>query len=142
MPPIKPEKRLTGELDKIAAADNNKNNTKEEDADAPLQRAMAVLEQLKQHQSLQPADQVLLAAAEKAISEKAIHQPAHYLPALSAVRVIRQEPAKATRQQMLLAEAALQQIIRGREQVPQRAMKRTGSGLTDYYFKNLQNTGR
>jgi hypothetical protein len=140
MPPIKPEKRLTGELDKIAAADNNKNNTKEENTDAPLQQAVAVIEQLKQHQPLLPADQLLLAAAEKAISEKAIQQPAHYLPALSAVRVIRQEPAKATRQQMVLTEAALQQIIRSREQVPQQTIRRTGSGLTENYFKNLQKT--
>lgn len=142
MPPIKPEKRLTGELDKIGVADNNKNNIKEENSDKPLQQAMAVMEQVKQHQPLQPADQLLLQAAEKAISEKAIHLPASYLPALSAVRAIREEPAKATRQQISLAEAALQQIIKSREQAPQQTMRRSGTGLTDYYFKNLQNPGR
>jgi len=137
MPPLKPEKRLTGELDKIKGAESNKNNTKEDKVGAALQRAVAVMEQLKQRRLVAPEDALLLATAEKAISEKAVRLPADYLPALNAIRTIRAQPADAGKQSVAIAEAALLQIIQGQEPAPQKGVQRMGAGLTDYYFKSL-----
>jgi hypothetical protein len=142
MPPLRPDKRLTGELDKVTPANDKKNNEKPNTTEAQLQQAMAVIEQLKKPVAITPAAQTLLLTAEQAISEKAVHAPGDYLPALNAIRAIREEPAQASRKQIAVAQAALQKIIHSAETVPQKEPLRTSSGLQDYYYKNLQNSKR
>jgi hypothetical protein len=121
---------------------DKKNNEKTNTGESELQQAMAVIEQLKKPVTLPPAAQALLLVAERAISEKAIHAPGDYLPALNAIRAIREEPAQAGRKQLTLAQAALQKIIRSAETAPQKEVWHTSSGLETYYYKNLQNSKR
>jgi hypothetical protein len=142
MPPLRPDKRLTGEVEKVTPVNDKKNNEKTNTGESELQQAMAVIEQLKKPVTLLPAAQALLLVAERAISEKAIHAPGDYLNALNAIRAIREEPAQAGRKQVALAQAALQKIIRSAETAPQKEVWHTSSGLETYYYKNLQNSKR
>jgi len=136
MPPLKPEKRLTGNLEKIIPSNEPSKNQTGDELQANLRKAVAVLEQLKQRKQLAIEDQLLLSAAEKAISEKAIQQPGEFLPALSAVRTIGQAPATAARQDIVKVQTALQKILATTTSLPQKKNERAG-GLAQYYFKNL-----
>ncbi|MGN6291591.1 MAG: hypothetical protein ACTHMV_02515 [Chitinophagaceae bacterium] len=136
MPPLKPEKRLTGNLEKITPSNEPSKNQTGDESQANLRKAVAALEQLKQRKQLAIEDQLLLSVAEKAISEKAIQQPGEFLPALSAVRAIGQAPAAAAKQDIVKAQAALQKILATTASLPQKKSERAG-GLAQYYFKNL-----
>lgn len=136
MPPLKPEKRLTGNLEKINPSAGPARQTAEDKKTEQLRNAIQALEMLKHKKQLQVEDQQDLFAAEKAISEKAIAQPGLFLPALSAIRAITNAPATAKKQDLLSVQQALQQIIRTSAELPQKTNSRPGS-LTDYYFKKL-----
>lgn len=140
MPPLRPEKRLTGELDKITPVNDKKNNGNDNSIVTALREAMAVIGQLKKPVNVPPAAQTLLVAAEKAISEKAIHAPGDYLPALNAIRTIRMAPAQARPKDIALIQGALQKIIKSAEATPQKEQLPAASGLQDYYYRNLQNS--
>lgn len=136
MPPLKPEKRLTGNLEKITPSNEPPKNQTGDELQANLRKAVALLEQLKHKKQLIPEDQFVLSAAEKAISEKAIQQPAEFLPALSAIRNINQALAANIKQDIVKVQTALQKILATTTGLPQKKNERTG-GLSQYYFKNL-----
>ncbi|MET0462198.1 MAG: DUF4175 family protein [Chitinophagaceae bacterium] len=136
MPPLKPEKRLTANLEKIVPPNIPAKQTAEDKRLDQLRNAVKALELLKQQKQLPIEDQQNLLAAERAISEKAIAQPGIFLPALSAARTIISSPASATKQDILLTQKALQQIIKTDRQLPQKSNSRPGS-LSDHYFKKL-----
>lgn len=136
MPPLKPEKRLTGNLEKITPSNEPSKNQMGDALEANLRKAVAILEELKQKKQLSPEDQPVLSAAEKAISEKAIQQPGEFLPALSAIRTISEAPAAAIKQDIAKVQTALQKMLATTTSLPQKKNERTG-GLSQYYFKNL-----
>lgn len=136
MPPLRPEKRLTGNLEKIIPSNEPPKNLTADALQANLRKAVAVLEQLKQKRKLPIEDQPLLSAAERTISEKAIQQPGEFLAALSAIRTIIQAPANAAKQDIVKVQTALQKILATTTNLPQKKGERT-SGLSQYYFKNL-----
>lgn len=137
MPPLRPEKRLTGELDKISSPHNRKNNEGIDESESALQQALSVLEQLKQGSMIAQAEMPVLISAEKKISEKAVRAPADYLPALNAIRKITQEPGKTDKAAILKVQAALQKIIREGALLPQKAGNTADKELSDFYFNNL-----
>lgn len=136
MPPLKPEKRLTGNLDKITPSNEPPRNNTGGELRVTLQKAVAILEQLKHKKQLAVEDQLVLSVAERSISEKATQQPAEFLSALSAIRTISEAPASAVKQDILRVQAALQKILATTMSLPQKKNERTG-GLSQYYFKNL-----
>ncbi|MCG2617968.1 DUF4175 domain-containing protein [Terrimonas sp. NA20] len=136
MPPLKPEKRLTGKLEKIDPASQPPKQTAEDKQLEQLRNAVTALEMLKQKKQLPIEDQQALIAAEKAISEKAMAQPVFFLPALSAVRSVMAAPASASKQDILSIQKALQQIIISDVELPRKTNNRSGS-LADHYFKKL-----
>lgn len=137
MPPLRPEKRLTGELDKIGTPLNQKNNPADNSAETTLQQAMAVLEQLKQTPVVTPAQMPALLGAERKISEKAVHAPVDYLPALNAIRQITQESGKTNKAAIVKVQAALQKMMKAAGLLPQQGGSAAGNELADYYFNNL-----
>jgi hypothetical protein len=137
MPPLRPDKRLSGELDKIGAPQSNKNTTSGNDEEKALQQAMALLEELKTSSTLAPEKATVLLTAQRVISEKAVKAPADYLPALNAIRKITQEPGKTDRAAIAKVQAALQKIIRAGSLLPQKGSSSKEDQLADYYFKNL-----
>lgn len=141
MPPLRPEKRLTGELDKIGTPLNQKNNAADNNTETILQQAMAVLEQLKQAPVVAPEQMPSLLGAEKKISEKAVHAPVDYLPALNAIRQITQEPGKTNKAAIVKVQAALQKMMKAAGLLPQQGAAVDGNKLADYYFNNLNGSG-
>jgi hypothetical protein len=137
MPPLRPDKRLSGELDKIGAPQSNKNTLSVNDEEKALQQAMALLEELKASSTLAPAKAPVLLKAQSVISEKAVKAPADYLPALNAIRKITQEPGKTDKAAIARVQAALQKIIRAGSLLPQKGGSASGDQLAEYYFKNL-----
>jgi hypothetical protein len=136
MPPLKPEKRLTGNLEKINPSSEPAKQTAEDKKAEQLRNSIKALEALKQHKMLNIEDQQSLLTAEKAISEKAMEQPAVFLPALSAIRAVISSPAAAKKQDLLSAQRALQEIVRTSVGLPQKNNTKPGK-LGDYYFKKL-----
>lgn len=137
MPPLRPDKRLSGELDKIGAPQSNKNTIAGNDEEKALQQAMALLEELKASSTLAPEKATVLLTAQSVISEKAVKAPADYLPALNAIRKITQEPGKVDKGAIAKVQAALQKIIRAGSLLPQKGSSASEDQLADYYFKNL-----
>lgn len=137
MPPLRPEKRLTGELDKITPSHSSKNKETEDDSPKTFREAMTILEQLRQGQPIGVDQQPALVRAMKKISEKAVHAPADYLPALNALRQITQEGGKASQAAVIKVQAALQKMMKEGTLLPQKAGGTSKDGLTDYYYKNL-----
>lgn len=136
MPPLKPEKRLNGNLEKVNPHIEPAKQVKEDLQIQQLRSAMHLLEMLKQKQNLSAEDQASLVTAEKAISERAIRQPAKYLPALSALRTISSSQSSADKAEILLVQNALQDIIPTTTELPKRINSREGK-LSDLYFKKL-----
>lgn len=87
-PPLKPEKRLSGELDKIIQPVNQQEVKPVADKQEALKNAINVLEQLKISPVLNAVDKRTLQIANQQLSVKASAQPGTYLPALSAMRRI------------------------------------------------------
>jgi hypothetical protein len=139
MPPLRPEKRLTGELDKIISPNNKKENEANNGSERSLQQAMSVLEQLKVQKAVSPNDQPVLMSAEKQISEYAIRMPGDYLAALSSMRKITQETGKINKEDIVRVQAALQKIIKAGELLPQKTGT-AADGLSGYYYKNLNSS--
>lgn len=137
MPPLRPDKRLTGELDKIGAPQHNKHIVAANDEEKTLQQAMAILEGLKQAPSLAADKATVLLKAQSVISEQAVKAPADFLPALNAIRKIMQEPGKTDNAAIAKVQAALQKIIRARPVLPQKGGSASGDLLAEYYFKHL-----
>lgn len=137
MPPLRPDKRLTGELDKIGVPQHNKHIVAANDEEKTLQQAMAILEELKQGASLAADKATVLLKAQSVISEQAVKAPADYLPALNAIRKITQEPGKTDSAAIAKVQAALQRIIRARPVLPQKGGSASGDQLAEYYFKHL-----
>jgi len=136
MPPLKPEKRLTGNLEKITPLNQPPKQVQEDGQLLQLQAAMQNLEMMKQEKRMDALALSNLMAATQAIAARAISAPSAYLPALSAARAITASPAAATIQQIGLVQGALQQIIKTSGSLPQRQANRQAK-LSDYYFKNL-----
>jgi hypothetical protein len=140
MPPLLLEKRLTGELDQIISPSNRKNNDTDDEPETVLQKALSILEQLKQQPTISTGDQLVLMGAEKKISEKVIRMPGDYLPALSAMRTIVQQGSKAGKPAIIRVQAALQKILKAGELLPQKKDIPAGEGLSNYYFNNLNSS--
>lgn len=140
MPPLKPEKRLTGELDKITTPHNQKDKAARDETEQVLQQALLVLEAYKPNRIIAPEDWPLLMSAEKKISEKAVQAPADYLPALNALRKIIQEPGKADKAGIIKVQGALQKMIKAGALLPQKTGHTADGELPAYYFKQLNSS--
>ena len=139
-PPLKPEKRLTGELDKIilplrqqqaALAVTDK-----------MAYALAILETLKSGSHLPDAVslQVLQQAARQLATETAT-APARYLPALQAMRQILsalEQQQNASPAAVAIAEQALYNLLPLPAHLPQASNAIANISLSQQYFMNLQ----
>jgi hypothetical protein len=137
MPPLRPEKRLTGELDKIGDPNNKKNNQADNQPELLLQQAMGVLEQLKYQPTITPQQMPLLIDAERKIGARAVKAPADYLAALNAIRKITSQTGKTNKATVVQVQAALQKMMKEGVLLPQKEGSTTGNELADHYFNQL-----
>lgn len=140
-PPLKQEKRLSGELDKIIQPINKQDIKPIADQMDALKKAVNILERLKTNPLLSAADNRVLQLANQQLGLKASAQPGVYLPALNAMRRILATPA-ANAKDVGLVERALQRTLTTLKNMPASGTNTADMGLSKQYYKNLKQANR
>lgn len=136
---IKPEKRLTGELDKIIQVSAERKIIKNA-AQASLKEATAIIAALKKGGRLNQQDRAILQEANRLIAQKAISEPSSYLNALEIMRKIISANInlKLSPKELSTIESALQKIIKDESKVPQARPIAAKTALSTEYFNRLK----
>jgi hypothetical protein len=135
-PPLKPEKRLSGDLSKIGQPVNQLTLKAAADKFITLKNAAAILEQSK-HQALTAADKRTLQMAGQQLAVQASAQPGIYLKAVSALRRIIADNATVKSNDRLIVEKAFQKTLPVSKTIPSTAATNADMGLAQRYYKNL-----
>lgn len=138
--PLKPEKRLTGELDKITQPVNQQTVDKKKDADEASRKAIGLLEMLQTKKELSASSIETLQEASQQLYNNAANQPAVYLPAVAAMKRILTAISNHTSvkaSDISLAEKGLQRMLSVPAKLPSAASKASYKSLSADYFKNL-----
>ena len=134
--PLKMEKRLTGDLDKIIQPTDHQNIKSDNGQLDALKNAVGVLEQLKTGTAIGINDMHTLQIANQQLSEKASVQPEIYLSAVSAMRRVL-NAGKAKNDDIGTVEKAIQRILPSNKPLPVSSQNSADMGLSDGYFKTL-----
>ncbi|MBG6234421.1 hypothetical protein IWX76_000976 [Pedobacter sp. CAN_A7] len=136
MPPLKEEKRLTGELDKIGEPLRKSTYTEPSQKASLLKQTLGLLEKRKAGQEFQAADYPVLQAAEQEMIVAAATHPATFLPALKQLRKV-----KAAKTMVLTdiqgVQKAILNIIPAAQSRPQQPVAAPASTLYQSYFNHL-----
>jgi hypothetical protein len=135
--PIKLDKRLTGELDKVVQPINKQEIKPGTDQFGGLKKAVVVLEQLKIQPVLSAADNRVLQVANQQLSVRASAQPGMYLAALSAMRRIL-SAQKVNINDIGIIERAIQKTLSAPKVMPSTDGQSPDMGLSRSYYKNLK----
>ncbi len=133
--PLKPEKRLTGELDKIREFSQQQNFQPDAGGSLLLRKSMGILEQLRNKEPLTPASRSLLEQAGVQLSQRAAAEPSLYLTALQAYRRILENQTRAT--DIPILAKALQKMISSSKGMPFQHSSVTDMNLSQRYFQHL-----
>jgi hypothetical protein len=138
--PLKPEKRLTGELDKIIEPVSQQQFEKTKDTYEVSRRAAGLLGLVKTGKPLTAESIEVLRQAGLQLYSKAAAQPAVYLPAVTAMNKVlsamsKKQQAKTT--DIAVAENGLQKLLTTVIKLPASAEKNSTNSLSTQYFKNL-----
>ncbi|HEY1164640.1 MAG TPA: hypothetical protein VGE90_05715 [Chitinophaga sp.] len=138
--PLKPEKRLTGELDKIIVPILQRDHTQTASIER-LPQALAILERLKSGTPVSdPVTINILREAARQMSTQATASPARYLSSLQAMRrVLDALEQRIAINPVTVTEAAqaVYDMVPEPARLPQAVRIAAGAGLSQQYFKNL-----
>jgi len=138
---LKPEKRLSGELDKITQPVQKMSFGQKEKRTATLKIVLAALEIRKTGKKFTEQELFLLSQTEKYMIGAAADHPATYLNALSSLRKL------STGNKLMIkdideVQQAIQKMINAEGPKPQTQNANPASALYQNYFKNLSKTDR
>jgi hypothetical protein len=133
-PPLKPEKRLTGDLDKISSFIQQQTYQPDQ-ADIIARKGLGVLEQVRSGEALTADGRSILEQALIPLSQQAAAMPSVYLTALESLRRIIQQNQQA--RDIAVAGRGLQNMLRTADKTPYRANKAADGELSKRYFENL-----
>ncbi|MDB5193361.1 MAG: hypothetical protein JWQ96_2924, partial [Segetibacter sp.] len=133
--PLKPEKRLTGELDKIIQPLTQQNIQQKADGTITLRKALGVLEQIRNKEVLQRPSIEILEQASMQLSTRAAAEPGAYLSSLEALRRILRNNFKP--RDIAVAGSGLQRMIKTSLKLPQQFSTSSDMKLSQRYFMNL-----
>ncbi|HEY0244361.1 MAG TPA: DUF4175 family protein [Mucilaginibacter sp.] len=139
-PPIKIEKRLSGDLSKIIQPVSQQNIKASADRYETLKKAVAILDQLKYTPVLNSNDKLTLELAEQQLSEKASTEPGIYLQAVSAMHRLLAKTNKTT--DIAIIEKAIQKSLPQGNITPSPSKTTADMGLAQGYYKNLNHLNR
>ena len=139
-PPIKPETRLSGALKDIREPRRERDRAPGDDAQPTLQRAIEVLETVRQQNTITAAQQQALTKAQALLSASAVANPEAYLPALKAMNRLLPPQDKYPLSAIPTIEAALHQLIKHPEMLPETNREAARGELVEGYFDYLQRT--
>ncbi|NLR62991.1 DUF4175 domain-containing protein [Chitinophaga varians] len=131
--PLKPEKRLTGEQDKIQPRQQKETVTYQDQLLA-VRQALAVLDAMKPGDT--SVNMAVLRDAQQALATQAAATPAVYLSALEAMRRI--QIHKGTEKDIRTAQQGLQKILKAPPLQPAPASAPVSPSLPQHYFHNLK----
>ena len=135
--PLKMEKRLSGDLDKIIQPTEHRELKIVEDRFSSLKKSVGILEQLSYTNNISGADRRLLQEANQQLGEKAALQPGAYLGAASAMRRIIAGNKKGLSANIAIVETAIRKILPASEVLPQSSSTTADMGLSQSYFLNF-----
>ena len=139
-PPIKPETRLSGELQDIREPTREHEQASSDDSLQVLPHAIVVLETIKQQGTIDAVQRQTLAEVQAILSESAAENPESYLAALKAINQLLRPEVEPPLSAIPTVEAALHQLIKLPERLPQTNREATGGDLAASYFDFLQQT--
>lgn len=139
-PPLKPETRLTGELDKITSP-STQNITAQKDLHITVaQKTLSILESLKTNNAVNNNDLASLLSTSQLMQQQAAAAPAKYLPALQSYQKILnqiQQKQNINLKDVTTAQRGLQQMLASPSAKPSPAATLEGNSLSEQYFLNL-----
>jgi len=138
---LKPEKRLSGELDKITQPVQKMSFEQKEKRTASLKIALALLESRKTDKKFSDQDRFLLSETEKYMIGAAADNPSTYLSALTSLRKL-STGNKLMLKEIDLVQQAIQKMINTEAEKPQTQSAGPASALYQNYFNNLNKTGK
>ncbi len=133
--PLNPDKRLTGELDKISQPVMKEDVQQKESSLLNLRKAIGVLEKIKSKESLDKSDTDVLEKAGTQLGTQAASHPSTYLSAYQALQRIRANQTKIN--DINLAGNAFQKMITSVINIPQQSQSAPDMNLSKRYFINL-----
>lgn len=133
-PPIKPDKRLSGELDKIGQPQLIRKNETDFRRENSLKSAASVLGSMQRNTSLTSQQTQLLQTASAEIRRQATTKPAAFLPAVSAMQKVMN--GSRNESDIRKVQSALQRILAAAQALPQAPTATPGS-LSTQYFNQL-----
>lgn len=138
---LKPEKRLSGELDKITQPVQKMTFEQKENRTSTLKTVLDRLESRKAGKKFTERDLFLLSQTEKYMIGAAADHPATYLNALSSLRKL-SSSNKPNISDIDRVQQAIQKLINTEVPKPQPHNTIPASALYQNYFKNLDKTDR
>ncbi len=135
-PPLKPEKRLSGDLSKIGSPVNQQTLKPEADKYEILKKAIIVLQQSR-YTVLNANDKRVLQQASQQLALRASSQPGIYLRAVSALRRVINSNASPSPADQASIEKAIQQSLPNSKATPSANTSIADMGLAQRYYKNL-----
>ena len=138
--PLKPENRLTGELDKIIKPVHTQQVEKQNDVFEVSRKAAGLLGLLKANKQLDPEGIATLQQSSLQLYSKASEQPGNFLPAVTSMnRVLAavKTNKKPKTADINLAENGLQKLLLAAVKLPASKQKPASEKLSLEYFKNL-----
>jgi hypothetical protein len=136
--PIKPEKRLTGDLSKIVAPSDKQDVKLSADDYAALKNAVQLLEQIKISHNYTEAARHTLQLAKQQLSMKASVEPGTYLSAVTAMNRVLANRQTVDPQDIGIIEKAIQRALPAGKQLPQSIASQSDMGLSNAYYQNLK----
>lgn len=134
-PPLKPEKRLSGELDKIVDASRQQQYIPTENNFLAVRKALGLLEQLRTGEPLGADRYQVLQDAGLILAQRAAAEPGLFLASYQSLgRITRKNFTQAD---LVIAGKGLQQLLREPVQLPVQQHRSADQGLGDKYFQHL-----
>ncbi len=140
-PPLKVEKRLSGDLSKIITPVNQRNEKPAADPFAGIKTAVGILEQARNVTALNTYDKRRLQAISAQLNSRAAAQPGLYLSAVGAMHRLLGSP-RASAADINRVESALQKMLPQAKAMPQAATAAADMGLGQGYYNQLNHLNR
>jgi hypothetical protein len=139
VPPLKPEKRLSGELDGITEPKAKKKYEPASDPATTIRKALGIMEELKNDAVITAGGEEILSLAGQQLTALASTEPSIYLPALEALKKIRN--GELTTKNIRLVENSFNRMLKNSSRQPYAAGTTPASELSREYFINLNKKG-
>jgi hypothetical protein len=137
--PIRADKRLSGELDKIIQPQASRMLEAKENAQNSLRLTAGILSGSKTNKKLSAAEILTLTEGSRLLALRAAAQPGAFLGPLATMRaIIRSGKLNASSTKLRELEAALQKMISPEGRTPQARTNAPVNDLATEYFNNLK----